>query len=259
MSYRSGGYKSPFIGVGVVVGALALLFFGLRGLALFFNATGVGVQTTESVERRLFANALTGDLYRTYKRTYPQDYDRMNADVLRHLKARETTAQVDAVIAADMLESARLHRKDPIQAPANLFAAYRRAEIKVVEMLRDTDPRLCATYVVKGEVQSPEFRAFQKPLIAFRIAALEAGAAGRDHPVHRALASPTPANVQLLSRQMMANGTSQTMVTDFFNGSVRQYPPLDLCLVGLSFFHAIDQLPEGKGDEIYAYLLSRNT
>jgi hypothetical protein len=258
MSYRSGGYKSPFVGVGVVIGVLAAIFFGIRGLSILGNLTGIGVPTPQSVEKQLFSNAGTGDLYRAYKRDYPQDYAKLNADVLRHLEAGESTPQIDAVIGADLLESARLHRKDAMQAPDAVFAAYRRSEIKVVEILRSTDPQLCATYVMTGEVNSPELRAFQGPLVAFRIAALDAGAAGRDHPANRVVAAPTREVVQQLGRQMIANGASQAMVVAFFNGTMTQLAPMEKCLVGLSFYRAVDQMPAGKGEEIYAFLLSHN-
>lgn len=259
MSYRSGGYKSPFIGVGVVVGALAVLFFGLRGLALFFNATGVGVPTTQSVEKMLFSNADTGAMYRTLKRTHPQDYAALTDDILRHLKAKESYAQIDELITTDLMVTEKRNRADMVQAPDDRFDAFRRAEIKVVEVLRDTDPGLCATYVMTGQVRSHSLRAFTKPLVAYRIAALEAAAAGRDHPAHRVIATPTRPEIQALARMMVANGTSEQQVQAFLNGAAgSQLSAVDQCLAGLSFYRSIDQMPASKGDQLYAFLLSRN-
>jgi hypothetical protein len=259
MSYRTGGYKSPFVGVGVVVGGLAVLFFGLRGLALLFNATGLGVPTPQSVEKMLFSNADTGVMYRTLKRTHPDDYDALTADILRHLKAGETYPQIDRLIATDLKASEARNRKYMAQAPDDRIDAFRHAEIGIVEMLRDADPRLCASYVVTGEVKPQSLRAFTKTLVADRIAGLEASAAGRDHPANRVIARPTRTDIQTLSRLMVANGSSEQHVQAYLDGTLQtKLSALEQCLVGLSFYRAIDQMPAGKGDQFYAYLLSRN-
>lgn len=259
MSYREGGYKSPFVGVGVIIGILVAISFAVRGLSIFGNMAGIGAPTAQSVEKMLFANAGTGEMYRVYKRTYPQDYDQMVADIVRHMKAGESASQLDAVIADDMVGSIKLHRADVIQAPANLFAAYRQSEIKLVEMVRNLDPRLCAAYSVEGKVELPPIPAYQPPQIALRIATLEAGAAGRDHPVNRTPTKPARADVLQLGRLMVANGASEANVSAFFNQQASGLPTLDQCVIGLSFYRAIDQLPGDKGNEFYAFLISRNS
>jgi hypothetical protein len=259
MSYRSGGYKSPFVGVGAIIGFLVVAAFALRGLSIFGNIAGFGVPTTQTVENQLFANAETGVMYRTLKRTYPQDYAALTADILVHLKAGERTAQIDDLITTDLMLAEKRDRKDVIQAPADLFSAYRRAEIKVVEMLRDADPQFCATYVMTGEVRSTSLRAFQKPLIAYRVAALEAGAEGRDHPAKRTVAAPTAAQVRDIGRRMVASGISETNVSAFLNGTaMAQLPAMDQCRAGLSFYQVLDQMPGDEGNQFYAFLLSRN-
>lgn len=259
MSYRSGGYKSPFIGVGVVVGALVALFFGLRGLALVFNANGIGVQTPQSVEKMLFANADTGEIYRTLKRTYPQEYDALTADILRHLKAGESYAKVDQMIATELHEAERNNRKDMVQSPDDRLDAFRRAEIKIVEMLRDTDPGLCATYVMTGQVRTRSPGPFTKPLVAYRITALEAAAAGRDHPAGRKIAAPTAPEVRELARMMVLHGATEHQVQSFLVGTAGvQLSTVDQCQVGLYFYRTVDDMAAGQGDKLYAYLLSRN-
>lgn len=258
MSYSSGGYKTPLIGVGAVIGLVAILFFGARG----FDALDTlvkGAKTPEGAERALFANPETGPLYRTLKRTYPQDYAALIQDIVGRAQAGESNARIDQAILGDMMQSARRQHHDVIQAPADLFTAYRRAEIKVVETLRDTNMDLCATYVMTGEVRSPELRGVQASLIAYRIVTLEAGAAGRDHPANRAIAAPVATDVEQLGRQMTANGTPETTVKAFLNGGgLAQLSPREQCLAGVSFYRAVDQMPVDKATQIYAYLISRN-
>lgn len=257
MSYRSGGYRSSFIGVGAIIGILAVGFFVVRGVSMLDKALK-SRETPEGVEQQLFANAETGPIYRTLKRTYPQDYDALVRDVIRHVKAGDTNAQIDEAILTDMMQSARRQRHDVIQAPVDRFAGYRHAEIKVLETLHTADPALCATYVMTGSVRSHTLRAVQGPLIAYRIAALEAGAAGRDHPANRTVAAPAVADVQQLGRQMAANGTRESTVKAFLDGTgLAQLAPQEQCLAGMSFYKAIDRMPGDKANQIYAYLIAR--
>ncbi len=260
MSYRSGGYKSPFIGVGALIGILVVGGFAMRAQTIIGSLAGAGTLTTsEGVERELFRSAETGPVYRTLKRTYPQEFDALTADVVRRAKAGETHDQIEDAILTDMIEAGKRHRKDMIQTPHDRFADYRGAEIGVVSMLRDRDPQLCATYVMNGAVRSQSQRLDPAKFIAMRIAVLEAGAAGRDHPVNRTVAMPGPADLQLIRSRMMADGIGQSGIDAFFSqAGLTKSPPLEQCAIGLSFYRAVDQLPGDKADQFYAWLISRD-
>ena len=254
MSYRdsSTGYK------GVTYGAGAMITLGL-GFVLHTCSTVASMgppATPAAVEEQMVSDPRTGLLFRTIKRTYPDEFDAIRDDVASRAKAGATESELKLLVRDDLMQAAQRHQQDILQAPHQQFAAYRRAEITIVEAIRSTNPQLCARYVMQGSLAVDEGQPFPKDqAIEFQRLSWEAEASGRDTPAHRVIAKPGPADVRALLAGMTANGLSQQQLHSFSaTGAMQLATPDDQCRIGLAFLHAVNDLPGDHGDSVYAFI-----
>lgn len=248
---RADGYKGISYGGGAL--ALVALAFGLRMCSTMAGSISAA-ETPATVEAKLLADPDAGALFDTIKRTYPAEFDHITLDMLARTKAGATRSELQEALLTDLIEAGRRHNRDMLQAPHAAFAAYRRAEIAVVESLQTASPPLCAQYLKQGSFRSNDPNHLPaKVLIDFRQATWEANAAGRDHPVHRVVARPNAATWRTIATAMSAGGLSTSAVRSFFDeAALRRATPDEQCALGLGFLRAVDTLPGDRGDDFYA-------
>lgn len=253
MSYSQGSYRRP-AWIGVVVALGLLVWF--CGPALRAPRTAK-VTNVEDVERALFAGPDTGRLYKTIQRTHPDEFDRMTREVLRRSRAGETPAQIDEAIIAFLTEVAHRYQLDMAEAPSHYFAAYRAAEIGVMEKLQAGDVKLCATYVMTGSVRVPDgLMGSKSPLVDLNVARWKAMAAGRDTPVARKQVDPPQSDWRLVEDGMRAAGVKPATIAAFFDEKVAAgLPAVEQCAGGLGFARAVHALPREHADRVYAFLV----
>ncbi|MCW3848981.1 hypothetical protein OF829_17215 [Sphingomonas sp. LB-2] len=256
MSYVQKSYKGGTpLWVGGLVALVLLSRCAMMGAA--GGASTARMDTPEGVERAMFAEASTAELYRTIKRTHPDEFRALTWEIAGRVKDGQSQAQIQTAISNFVADAEARHRKEMNQAGPAALAAYLRAETGLIEALKQTDPRSCATYVTNGTVELPAgYSGPVKPITDFHVANWQAYADGRDHPVRRGPAQPTPADWALIDKAMLANGTDRQTIKAFFDPRrSAALDPMVQCDAGLSFRRAIATLPADRIDQFYLGLL----
>jgi hypothetical protein len=260
VSYRdpNNGYKGVTYGAGAMV-ALGMVF-ALRMCATIASV-GPHPVTPAALETELLSDPKTGALFSTIKRTYPEELETIKQDIVGQSKSGASQSDLRQALLTDLIQAGHRHHRDLLQAPHAPFAAYRQAEIAMVDALRTANPEVCAQYVSQGSFRVSHGETLPESLvIEFRRLTWEADAAGRDQPVNRVIARPGASEWRDISRGMVANGLNESEVKIFFDpAAIRHAPPAEQCMLGLSFLRAVHDLPGDRGDRLYAFMASRNT
>lgn len=257
MGYSQGSYRGSvpwWVG-----GLIAIIVLSRCAMGVADRAAEPPLTTKAGVEKALFANADTAPLYRTLQRTHPQEFDALTEDVTRRSREGASGAQLDDAILDFLIAAGKRHNREMLQAPSGAFGAYRAAEIRTIEALREEDADLCSTYVTQGAVRTRQTSpALAKAMIDFRVAAWEANAAGRDRPANRKISTPSADDWRMVEERMRAGDVKPASVTAFFSpAGAAHLPPPERCDLGLAYMRAVDTLPAGKADQFYAYLMSQ--
>lgn len=256
MSYIQKSYKGAPIWVGGLI-ALVLLSrcaVGLGGLP----DRSARMDTPEAVERALFAHPDTGGIYRAMKRAHPEEFSALTRDVAGRSKRGQSQKQIDTAISNFVAEAEARHRGEMDQAGPAALAAFRRAEIQVIEALKQADPRFCAHYAVTGQFELPEgYKGSVSAIADLHIAVWNAMGDGRAHPVGRKLVQPSEADWARIDAAMLANGTDRQTIKLFFDPKgTTELTPARQCDAALSFRRAIETLPAASVDNFYLGLLN---
>ena len=258
MSYIQKSYKGPSIWIGILV-ALVLLSRCATGLGGMAGGSTARLDTPEAVERSLFESG-AATVYRTIKRTYPDEFKSLTTEIARRARGGESSQQLEVAIQNFMFAAEKRHRPEMFQANAAALANYRLAEIRVIEGLEKAGPRYCATFVTTGALRLPDSVTGPRLALAdLHVATWEAFADGRDHPARRKVAQPSQADWALIDKAMLADGTDRETIDLFFDPvRNRQLTPEAQCAAGLSFRRAIEALPPGKLDAFYVAMAAAN-
>jgi hypothetical protein len=252
MSYRDPekGYKGLNY---AAAGGAVLLMFAARAFSNGFDLPK-GHVSPDQVAAKMLADNDSGQLYGTLKQTYPDDFNTLVTQITNYQEAGESDAGIAASIRAFLAATVRRHNGDLAQAPSNELAAFRGAEIMVVNDLRSTDVRQCARYIAQGAIDSDTARALTQEL---QQRAFEAASAGRDKPAGREVGQPAAATMRIVTRNMASQGVTPSQIAALLAPKPGQeMAPTDQCLAGLAFLHAIDDLPDREADQLSAYRLS---
>lgn len=254
MSYVQKSYKSAPIGIGMVIGLLVLV----RACSLVGGSVE-SLDTPEAVERAL----LKGEgsmVYRAIKRTYPEEFKSLTWEIAGRAKDGESRKQIEVAIQNFLFDSEKRHRPEMFQANPAALAAYRAAEMRVLEALEQAGTQYCATFVTAGELRLPDSVTGPRLALAdLHVATWEAFADGRDHPAGRKITQPSQRDWALIDKAMLADGTDRKTITLFFDpAKSRQLTPDAQCAAGLSFRRAIETLPAGKLDPFYVAMANAN-
>lgn len=252
MSYRDPekGYKGLNY---AAAGGAVLLMFAARAFSTGFELPRNHV-SRDQVAARLLADNDSGRLYGTLKQTYPDDFDTLVTQVTNYREAGESDAKIAASIRTFVAAALRHHIGDLAQAPSNEMAAFRGAEIMVVNDLRSTDVRQCARYIAQGTIESDMAPALTQEM---QQRAFEAASAGRDTPAGRRLVQPGEATMRAVTHDMTSQGIAPSQVAALLAPRPgHEMAPTDQCLAGLAFLRAIDDLPDREADQLSAYRLS---
>ena len=235
---------------------------GLIGLALlgscdrFDGTSGQSRErpdTPEAAERSLLSGSDAAGIYRAMKRTHPEEFRALTLEIADRAKRGESNAQISSAITRFVIEAETRHRKELEQAGPAALAAFRRADIGMVEMLKQADPRSCALYVVTGQFKLPAgYSGPRAPIADYHVAIWAAFGDARAHPIVRKLDAPSKVDWWQIYRAMLANGTDDRTAKLFFNAQRRnQLDPAHQCDAGLSFRRAIETLPPDRIDNFY--------
>jgi hypothetical protein len=260
MSYAQGSYKGTAVtGVAVAIG----LFMLLR-MCSSINSSGPAApqalpDTPAGMERVLLNDPVDGPVFKALKRTYPQEFDMVRTDILSRSQEKQTQPQIAEAVLTMLIDIGKRHRRDIAQAPHLRLAAYRHAEIKVVETLKAANIQLCADYLIKGAIRTNDADHIDnKPLVDYRIATWEAGAEGRDHPVGRKVAAPGNSEWRAIADRMEPTIGKAGVTTFFDDAKLQRATPTKQCDYGLSYLKAINTLPAEQADGFLAYLVTQN-
>lgn len=251
MSYseRPDGYKGIKYG-GVAMAVLGIGFM-LRTCTNFVG--GLPPTTPESAERELLADAESGPVFATMKRTYPAEFEGLTKEIAGRGSQFQGTDQIATGARTFLLAAMGRHLAEIAQAPHDALAEYRRKEIAVVEALKTHDVALCAAYFASGEVkpQAPD-TALKQAMRDFQIQTWVSEAAGRDTPIGRAITSPSPQDGKGIIDRGIAAGINRNSLVSLLDG--KRMPDAEECGAGVQLLRGIDGLPEKQADNFTAFL-----
>lgn len=257
MSYleREGGYKGVTYGVGAMaVLGIAVL---LRTCARFGGA--MAMTTPEAAAQQLLTDPQGQQVFQAMQRTYPQEFTELSRMVATRVSAGSDDRTLGRSVATFLIDARRRHKADLLQAPHEALAEYRRAEIAMVEALRDAGTDLCARYAVAGRVDIVGKGVPLSVTTNLQRAAWEASAAGREQPANRGIQQPSVGTFRTVSSGMRARGLSAAEVTTYLDPPRFAAAPDALkCRAHLAFLETVHELPGTDGDTLYAYLLAQS-
>ena len=259
MSYIQKSYKGTPVWVGLLV---ALVLLG-RCVVAGDQAVQLSerLNSPEAIERGLLDDPTAAKVYAAMKVSHPEEFEALTRDISARVRSGQAEGEIKRGIITFISAAEARHRKEMDQAGPAAMAAYRKAEIDVIEALKKADPRYCATYVTTGQIFLPPGVNGPGPALTnLHVATWLAYADGRDHPVGRKVAPPTDADWLLIGQAMIANGGGdrQTIQNFFDPAKSAQLSPAVQCDTGLSFRRAIETLPEGKIDNFFIGLFNAN-
>jgi hypothetical protein len=256
MSYRQDSYRGNSKWVGIVV-LLAMLGYCASRAG---NSPMSRLSTPESAERELLADREGGKLFATIKQTFPDEFDNLKRIVVKKAGDGASTEQIAETL-ADTVNTAELrHRLFVAQAPHDAFAVYRRAEIDLVAALAAQDVPNCARYTMDGKTGPLNNGDLQEKVLAMRLALWATAAAGRDHPANRSFTAPARADLQSIASGMIGQGLTheeadRLLTPQGLASGDAQFK----CKAGLAYDRALNDLEAVKADNIYGYLITRQS
>ncbi|MEZ0244174.1 MAG: hypothetical protein ACAH11_12420 [Sphingomonas sp.] len=254
MSYsqKKSSLAPMLIGAAILLAAIAVIAF------FVMKRAAPALDTPAGIEQALLADPVNAPIYDVMKRAYPDEFEALTREGASAVKAGKARWQINMTILNAVFATEKRHRAALAQASPARLAAYRKAQTRAIEALRDAGPAYCATFLNTGQMRLPEGTNGPAPALAdLHIAILEALADGRDHPVGRTLAPPSPADWALVDKTMVASGIDAATARAFFDPVANRGMTADnQCKAGLSFMRAIESLPPKKVDPFFIGLIN---
>ncbi|MBO9711366.1 hypothetical protein [Sphingomonas sp.] len=243
-----------------LVGLLALIGGVIAAAPMIAKLAPAPPSPEVRVEKMLLEDGESGDVYRTVKRTFPEDFSQIVMVAANALRQGTPEPMLAPVIRQALAQAEARHRAQLMQAPHDPLAAFRAAEIRLVQYFHEKDPELCARYVATGRVTITDRTDLSTDALDdMRIAAWEAYAAGRDKPAGRVIREPDMSVWRTIAKSMQSEGVSEAEVDALLSGrGFAMLPEMAQCQTGIEFFRAIQKLPPDRSDAVSAFLLSRN-
>jgi hypothetical protein len=215
------------------------------------------LDTPAGIERELLNDPDNGALYATIKRTYPEEFDTLTRNAAERIARGMSHQDVADALTTDLIAANERHRREMLQAPSAELAAYRIAELRLIDAMLEHDPEMCATFVTTGAVRADHSRVPVRLFADLRAATWEADAAGRDRPVRRKIGPIGAEVVTAIRSNMIADGVPPTKADAYLDkGAAIERSHAGQCRAGRAVLRAIHRLPAAQADEVQATLHS---
>lgn len=225
----------------------------LIALALLGGCNLLRPTTPDAVEKILLADKDGGEMFATLKRTYPQEFYALTKELADRSAQYQSSEAIGKAAKAFMLSAMSRHIGELAQAPHDALAAYRRAELGLLETLRTTGTDQCATYFRTGVIDWPAPPpVVRDAMVNFEIKSWEGFAAGHNAPVRRTVGRPSSETSDSIGRSVLAAGFDR----ETYNNMVSGVRLLDneQCGIGIAMLRAIDGLPADQADNFTAFM-----
>ena len=210
--------------------------------------------TPAEAERQLLGDSENGEVFATFKRTFPAEFDGLTKVLAQGGAASQSNRDIKASGRAYIAAEMKRHLGAIAQAPHGALADYRKKEIQLIRALQSDDLTACANYFSTGEINLPSETSAEKPAMrAFQINSWMTEAAGRDNPVGRYVSKPTPQDIAAI-----VSGAAQWGSTpDDVHNLIYRNPMNDQakCNAWLAMLTGVDALPDAVADNFTAFMV----
>lgn len=218
------------------------------------------LDTPAAIERELLRDPDSGALYATIKRTYPEEFDALTRNAAERIARGMSEDDAAEALTTDLIAANRRHRHEMLQAPSPELAAYRAAELRLIDAMLENDPEMCATFVTTGAVRTNDSRVPTRLFADLRAVTWEADAAGRDRPVGRKIGPIRGPVIAAIRSNMIADGVPAAKADAYLDSGVAtERTAARQCRAGRALLRAIHRLPAAQADEVQVAVHSSAT
>lgn len=230
----------------------------MAAIALLLGGCGLTPeQESAAIERGIFSNPGTRDLWQIIKTEYPQDFDALISQ-LRAIEPakREDDEVVKAVAGQWLQEFFATVGPDAIKAPADELLAWSAAEHELYATLQRGAVPQCAGMTMGQFVVIDERNAAATAAVTRRNAAMiRAASAGKRNP--QVYGEPDDAAFLRYGDAIAATGIDpQLHATLGSEAAMQALTPAQQCELGVAIYAALTALPDDVEPEMAAYMLA---